>query len=56
MPLVLITGLPSSGKTKRAEELKEKFTKLHPERQVVIVSENNLINQRPDFNDVFLSN
>lgn len=54
MPLVLITGLPCSGKSRRAEELKEKFKLKHPDREVVIVSENDFINQRPDFGDVFL--
>ena len=41
MPLVVITGVPSSGKTTRANELKEFFEK--NKKQVFVVSENEQI-------------
>ncbi|CAB3366288.1 Hypothetical predicted protein [Cloeon dipterum] len=53
MPLVLLTGLPCSGKTTRAMQLKGYLEKAN--QQVEVVSENEVINRKPaDFSDVFL--
>ena len=41
MPFVLFCGLPASGKTKRAEELKTYITEKYPDRNVNIVSDHN---------------
>lgn len=42
MPLILITGIPSSGKSTRALQIKSFFKDKH-ERTVHIVSENDII-------------
>lgn len=42
MPLILITGIPSSGKSTRALEIKSFFEDVH-ERTVHLVNENNII-------------
>lgn len=42
MPLVVITGIPSSGKSKRATQLKEYLEQEHG-KTVHIVSENEVI-------------
>jgi protein KTI12 len=42
MPLILITGIPSSGKSTRALQIKSFFEDKH-ERNVYIVSENDII-------------
>ena len=41
MPLILITGYPSSGKTTRANELK-KFFETEFQKDVVVINEENL--------------
>lgn len=44
MPLVLISGFPSSGKTKRAREIKD-FLEGEKGKKVTIVSENEAIGE-----------
>lgn len=54
MPLILIVGLPSSGKTTRAREIQKYFTEqLH--KEVILISDNEIISQMNiDKNDLFL--
>lgn len=53
MPLILMVGLPSSGKTTRAHEIKKYFTEQH--RQVILISDNEIILQmHTDKNVLFL--
>jgi protein KTI12 len=42
MPLILITGIPSSGKSTRALEIKSFFENVH-ERTVHLINENDII-------------
>jgi protein KTI12 len=42
MPLILITGIPSSGKSTRALEIKTVFENVH-ERTVHLINENDII-------------
>lgn len=51
MPLILMCGFPSSGKTKRSLELKEYFEN-EKDKAVTIVSENDFLN-KVSSNDVF---
>lgn len=44
MPLIVLTGYPASGKSTRAYQLKEYFTKA--DKTVVIVSENDIAKNR----------
>jgi tRNA uridine 5-carbamoylmethylation protein Kti12 len=49
----MLTGIPCSGKTCRANTLKEFFEKEH-KKSVVIISENEIIKNRLEYDDVFL--
>lgn len=44
MPLILMVGLPSSGKTTRAHEIQKYFTEqLH--KEVILISDNEIISK-----------
>lgn len=54
MPLILIVGLPSSGKTTRAREIQKYFTE-HQHKEVILISDNEIISQMNiDKNVLFL--
>lgn len=56
MPLILMVGLPSSGKTTRAREIQKYFVE-HQSREVVLISDNDIISQMNiDKNVLFLGN
>jgi len=40
MPLIILTGYPSSGKTRRALELEPYFRKQYPDKRLVVVTDN----------------
>lgn len=44
MPLIIMTGFPSSGKTKRATEIREYFENVRG-KKVIVVSENHVLGQ-----------
>jgi tRNA uridine 5-carbamoylmethylation protein Kti12 len=45
MPLILLTGFPSSGKTTRAQQLKEYFSTV-VEKNVVLLCENDVVKNK----------
>jgi tRNA uridine 5-carbamoylmethylation protein Kti12 len=45
MPLILLTGYPSSGKTTRAQQLKEYFSTVVG-KSVVLLSENDVVKNK----------
>ena len=45
MPLILLTGYPSSGKTTRAQQLKEYFSTVVG-KNVVVLSENDIVKNK----------
>lgn len=49
----MLTGIPCSGKTSRANTIKDFFETEHA-KSVFIVSENEIIKSRPGYEDVFL--
>lgn len=54
MPLILMVGFPSSGKTTRAREIQKYFTE-NQQRNVVLISDNEIISQmNMDKNVLFL--
>lgn len=54
MPLILITGIPSSGKSTRALQIKSFFEDVH-EKTVHLVNENDIITaNRAEKNALFL--
>lgn len=56
MPLILMVGLPSSGKTTRAHEIQKYFTE-HQQKEVILISDNEIISQmNVNKNILFLGN
>lgn len=56
MPLILMVGLPSSGKTTRAREIQKYFVE-HEHKKVILISDNEIISQMDiDKNVLFLGN
>jgi len=54
MPLIMMVGLPSSGKTTRAREIQKYFTE-HQHKEVILISDNEIISQMDvDKNILFL--
>ena len=45
MPLIVFVGFPASGKSTRAQQLKNYFTETQ-QRKVVILSENNIVQNK----------
>lgn len=45
MPLILLTGFPASGKSTRAQQLKEYFIKVSG-KNVVLLSENDIVKNK----------
>ncbi len=52
MPLIIVVGGPSSGKTRRATELAEHFTKVHSKNVVLINEEALKLNKAECYKDV----
>ena len=52
MPLVILTGFPSSGKSLRSQQLKDYLTE-HLQKNVTIISENDFVKNKNDHSGNF---